>query len=100
MAEPAVRLDRRTERTAAPPQRRAAERARRLRHVRRRRRDLLEDAVLAFVLAITLFTLTAGLGVVALLAGALSAVVIGSFIWERRRARRRPAHSSRRAARR
>ncbi len=71
--------------------RRAAtiERRRRQRHFARRRRDLLEDCVVAAVLAILIFSVTAGLGVVALMAIPLGAALIGSFVAERVIRRRR-----------
>ena len=71
--------------------RRAAtiERRRRQRHFARRRRDLLEDCVVAAVLAILIVSVTAGLGVVALMEIPLGAALIGSFVAERVIRRRR-----------
>jgi hypothetical protein len=72
-------------RTQAP----SGERARRLRHLRALRRDLLIDFVAAFVLMVMVLIATAGLGVVLLLEIPLGALVIGSFVFEWRRRRRR-----------
>lgn len=69
------------------------ERLRRERHFRRRRRDLLEDAGLALLVTIALVSVTAGLGVLALievgLATALTASVFTERAIKRRRARER-----------
>jgi hypothetical protein len=68
-----------------------AQRRRRRQHIQRLRRDLLEDFGLGFVLALLALTMTAGLGVIAILELPLLAVVAGSFVVERRRRRRRAA---------
>jgi hypothetical protein len=61
-----------------------------MRHIRRRRRDLLEDVAAAIVLAIAVLIVTAGLGVVALLAVPTAGALLASLIAERViRARRR-----------
>jgi hypothetical protein len=86
-----------------PARRRRAEQRRRERHFRRRRRDLLEDTTVALLAAIVLLTVTAGLGVLALLEVPLAAILIGSMIVERRLRRRgaplraRPRHADRRS---
>jgi hypothetical protein len=80
--------------TAPPPARRrvSPERRRRERHYRLRRRDLLVDAGLAFALTIALISITAGLGVLALLELPIAAGLIASLVAERAaRRRRRPA---------
>src|ERR1700689_4843390 len=74
-------------RQVRPPLDRAAriERRRREQHWRRLRRDLLEDGVMAVALAVLVITVTAGLGVVALLAVPATGVVLGSFVVQRGR---------------
>lgn len=75
-----------------------AERRRRQRHFARRRRDLLEDAALALVLTLILISLTAGLGVIALIEGPLATGLLASVLvprW-RRRAAQAPGSRSRR----
>ena len=67
----------------------SGERARRMRHLRALRRDLLVDFVAAFVLMLMVLIATAGLGVVLLLEIPLAALVLGSFVLERRLRRRR-----------
>jgi hypothetical protein len=83
-------------RAAATPRSRTAERRRRERHFRRRRRDLVEDLGLGLLLAIVIISVTAGLGVVAMLEIPLGAAVIGSIVAERVRRRRRPRPARRR----
>jgi hypothetical protein len=67
---------------------RRAERQRRERHLRRLRRDLLEDVAMAIGLMIVILSVTAGLGVVALLEIPVGAAVLASFLVERRIRRR------------
>ena len=81
----------RARRTGRPGARR-----RRAEHFRRRRRDLLVDAVLALVLAIILISLTAGLGILLLLVVPMAAGLIAERVIRHRRARR-PAGSPRRS---
>jgi Flp pilus assembly protein TadB len=89
---------------AAPARRPAraranAERRRRQRHFARRRRDLLEDTALALLLTVVLLTVTAGLGVIALLEIPMAIVLIASIVIPRVRRRRqfvRPVPSARR----
>jgi len=70
---------------------RNAERRRRERHFRRRRRDLLEDAAIALIVVIVLLSVTAGLGVLALLELPIGGSLVACSIAERRlRARRKP----------
>jgi hypothetical protein len=78
------------------------ERVRRERHLRRRRRDLLEDVAIAFVLMVVALIATPGLGVVAIIAVPVALVLIGTVIAERRLRRRRQAtaRTPRRPARR
>jgi hypothetical protein len=64
------------------------ERRRRERHFRRRRRDLLEDTGIALLLAIILVSVTAGLGVLALLELPVVLALLGSGLAAR--PRRRP----------
>jgi hypothetical protein len=74
------------------------ERLRRERHFRRRRRDLLEDAGLAVLVTIALVSVTAGLGVLALIEVGLAAALTASMFTERaiKRRRGRDRRSSRR----
>jgi hypothetical protein len=65
------------------------ERLRRERHLRRLRRDLLMDFALGSLLTILIISVTAGLGVVALLEIPVAGAVIGSFAVERAARRRR-----------
>ncbi|HET9102795.1 MAG TPA: hypothetical protein VFN55_05525 [Solirubrobacteraceae bacterium] len=96
-AAPAPRRQRedRTWRRPAPEpagvarRRASAERRRRERHFARRRRDLLQDAAAALIASVLLLCVTAGLGVLALLMLAVSAVLIGSLLGERIIRRRR-----------
>jgi hypothetical protein len=60
-----------------------------MRLVRRRRLDLLQDGVLALILAVFVLTVSAGLGVVALLAAAAGLALVASLVVERHR--RRPS---------
>ena len=59
--------------------------------IRRRRRDLLEDAVVAFVLMIFALILTPGLGVLAIVEVPLALALILTVLAERRIRGRRPA---------
>jgi hypothetical protein len=77
----------------------SAQRRRRQRHFARRRRDLIQDASAALVIAVFLISVTAGLGVLALLEIPLVGALIASLIAERVIARRRAAPPSRRAGR-
>jgi hypothetical protein len=64
----------------------AAERRRRQRHYRLRRRDLLEDLGAGLLMTVLLLTLTAGLGVLALLdLGLVGVLVVSGLIGRRRR---------------
>jgi hypothetical protein len=56
--------------------------------MRRRRRDLLEDTVIAFAVTISALVFTAGLGVIALLEVPAAAVVVGTLLIGRRRRKR------------
>ena len=71
--------------------RRAArlEARRRVRHLRRRRRDLLEDFGVALFVMLMVLILTPGLGVVALLSGAVAFLLIGTVVAERMIRKRR-----------
>lgn len=86
-AQPARRADQR--RAPGPGARRrpltpaTIERRRRELHLRRRRRDLLEDFAAAILLMTVALVLTAGLGVIALLDIGVAAVLIGSVVVER-----------------
>ncbi|HEY8626158.1 MAG TPA: hypothetical protein VIL82_09130 [Solirubrobacteraceae bacterium] len=105
-AEPARRADHR-ERARHPDPRRALrsrapdrgdratklERRRRERHFRRRRRDLLEDTGLALLLTIALVTVTAGLGVLALIEVPVTTALIAWLLAERAIKKRRGRHS-------
>lgn len=71
------------------------ERRRRERHFRRRRRDLIEDAAIAFALSIVLISVTAGLGVLALVELPIAGLVAASLIAERMRAKPTRRHHSR-----
>jgi hypothetical protein len=73
----------------------ATARRQRQRHLRRLRRDLLEDGAIALVLTILIVTVTAGLGVIALIAAPVAGVLLGSWLLERS-ARIRPAARARR----
>jgi hypothetical protein len=80
--------------TAAPERGQQAVRAQRRRrqqHLRRLRRDLLEDAGLGFLLMVVTLIMTAGLGVIAIIEFPVMAIVIGSFLAERYVRRRRVA---------
>ena len=72
-------------RSGADPARRDAARQRRHRerHFRRRRRDLLQDAVLGVLLAIVMLSLIAGLGVMALIEVVAGATVLGTAVLAR-----------------
>jgi Flp pilus assembly protein TadB len=95
-AAPARRTDSARTQTRA---RASIERRRRQRHFARRRRDLLEDSALAFLLTVVLLTVTSGLGVIALLEIPMAIVLIASIVIprvrRRRRQSRRPVRSRR-----
>jgi hypothetical protein len=76
-------------------------RRRRLQHLRRRRRDLLEDLLTAIVLVGFALSLTPGLGVIAILAVPVALALVGTVVVERRRRRLPPAppRATRRASR-
>jgi hypothetical protein len=76
---------------------RARERRRRERHYRLRRRDLLQDTLIAVALAVVMLTTTAGLGVVAILVFATGGALIATIVAERiiRRRARVPARGRR-----
>ncbi len=71
-----------------PRSRRSTEQRRRERHFARRRRDLLEDVGLALLLTLTLVSLTAGLGVIALLEIPMAGILLASVVVPRVRRRR------------
>lgn len=71
---------------------------RRLRLIRRRRLDLLQDCALALIVALFVLIESAGLGVVAILAIPTALILVASLIVERR-LRRRPASDSARWSR-
>ncbi len=82
---------------ASRPSRRpraTADRRRRERHYRLRRRDLVQDLGAGLLVAVLLFMLTAGLGVLALIDFALIGLLIASGVIGRRR-RRRAGQSAR-----
>jgi hypothetical protein len=107
-AAPARRFEQREPRTARAARHRstgaaqagarsvATERRRRERHFRRRRRDLLEDTAMALLATIVLISLTAGLGVLALLEIPIAGGLIASVIVERKLRQRPPVEKSRR----
>jgi hypothetical protein len=72
------------------------QRRQRTRHIRRRRRDLLFDAMVAVVLTVVLMINAPGLGVVAILDVAIAMALLGWIIVEQSlnavRRRRRPYH--------
>lgn len=70
-----------------------------MRLIRRRRLDLLQDGVLALVLAILVLTISAGLGVVALLAIPVALGILASLLVERHRSRRIPPSRARKPVR-
>jgi hypothetical protein len=74
----------------------SAERRRRQRHFARRRRDLIQDAGAALVIAVFLISVTAGLGVLALLEIPLAGTLVVSLIAERSLTRRRSGAPRRR----
>jgi hypothetical protein len=108
-AEPAYQPSRRTADRIAPPRRRRAtpgppsrgrgdrvaasqQRRRREQRFRQRRRDLLADMVIAFVLAISALIVASGLGVIAIASIPVVLALVGTVILERRaRKRRLPA---------
>src|SRR5262249_14630748 len=82
----ASRVELRSSSTAAtvrPRETMRAERRRRQRHFRLRRRDLVLDTAMALGLTVVLISVTAGLGVLALLELPVSGVLVGSLIVER-----------------
>ena len=81
------------------PSRAALERRRRQRLLARRRRDLLEDCVAAIVLTIVAITLTAGLGVIALMEVPVVLALVVSYVRDRRRRRSGPERRGRRVTR-
>lgn len=84
-ATPARRIARQPPHSTREPSRQGAlERGRRRRHFARRRRDLLEDAVAAFVLTILTITITAGLGVIALFEVPAALLLSVSYVLDRR----------------
>jgi hypothetical protein len=94
-AAPHPRTSSRAPRVGPPPTSRrdgrtaSRERRARERHLRRRRRDLLEDSVAALALTVFALTVTAGLGVIALLEVPAAVVVFGSLGIGRARRRKR-----------
>jgi hypothetical protein len=77
--------------TAEPARhpRRSLERRRRERHYRLRRRDLLQDTLIAVALAFIVLTTSAGLGVVAILVFATGGVLVATIAAERALKRKR-----------
>jgi hypothetical protein len=69
------------------------ERRRRIRHFRRRRRDLIVDAALAIVLMVLALILTPGLGVLAIIEIPVALALIGTVLAERRIRKRERATS-------
>jgi hypothetical protein len=69
------------------PSRAALQRRRQQRLLARRRRDLLEDVVAAIVLTVVAITLTAGLGVIALIEVPVVLALVISYVLDRRRRR-------------
>ncbi len=89
----------RTPRTGSPAARAArTERQRRAQQLRLRRRDLLVDVGIGFLLMIVALILTSGLGVIALIAIPVTVGLIASVVVERRRRNgpRRPRRATRR----
>jgi Flp pilus assembly protein TadB len=86
-AQPASRADPQRSSESGAQTRRPSpatlERRKRERHLRRRRRDLLEDFALALLLMTVVLMFTAGLGVIALLDIVLIAVLTGSYLLRR-----------------
>jgi predicted anti-sigma-YlaC factor YlaD len=66
----------------------SAERRRRQRHFARRRRDLLEDTALALLVTVVLLTVTAGLGVIALLEIPMAVTLLATILIPRVRRHR------------
>lgn len=81
------RGSRRSQRAAGPRATPRQEVRRRMRLIRRRRLDLLQDSALALLLAIFVLVESAGLGVVALLGTLTALALVASLVIERRRAR-------------
>jgi uncharacterized protein YjiS (DUF1127 family) len=71
----------------APARAARLEQRRRRRHLQRLRRDALTDLMVALVVTIFVLIATAGLGVVAILEVPAAALLIASFVIERRRRR-------------
>lgn len=67
------------------------ERRRRVMHLRRRRRDLLEDSVAAIVLMSLALILTPGLGMLAIVEVPVALLLIATVLAERRVRKRRAA---------
>lgn len=67
------------------------ERRRRIKHLRRRRRDLLQDITIALLLAVLGLILTPGLGILAVIEIPVALALIGSLILERKLRNRRAA---------
>ncbi len=85
----------RSARPVPAPDRAAADRRRRARHYQLRRRDLVEDLAAGLLLAIMLFVVTAGLGIVALLEFPLVAMLLAPSVIARRRRGRSRARAKR-----
>jgi Flp pilus assembly protein TadB len=81
------------------PSRAALDRRRQQRLLARRRRDLLEDGVAAIVLTIVAITLTAGLGVIALIEVPVVLALVISYMRDRRRRRSWAERRGRRVSR-
>jgi Flp pilus assembly protein TadB len=77
----------------------AQQRRRQQRLLARRRRDLLEDVVAAIVLTIVAITLTAGLGVIALIEVPVVLALVISYVRDRRRRRAALSRRGRRGRR-
>lgn len=105
-AEPAYQPSRRPAARTAPSRRRhtppsaasrrrsdqltaSQQRRRREQRFRQRRRDLLVDAVVGFVLAITALILASGLGVIAIVSIPVLLALAGTAVLERRARKRR-----------
>ena len=67
----------------------AQQRRRRQKRFRQRRRDLLVDAVIGFVLAITALIVASGLGVIAIASVPVLLALVGTVVLERRARKRR-----------
>jgi hypothetical protein len=78
----------------------SAERRRRQRHFARRRRDLLEDTALALLVTVVLLTVTAGLGVIALLEIPMAITLFATILIPRVRRHRQGVRTPPRTGRR